>query len=286
MNRKAILVGGVETKRDLTSRSAPPAAVAPLVEAFAGRDAVVPRACFRVFPTARAELIFHFGDPFHVAEAPTAPMRPLAPVVLLGPRLHSYWQSAGPRIDWFMVQLTPLGCLRLLGLPFAEAWHREIPLADLWGQRASELHEQLASLATFEARQAFMLDKIGGRTPADRMNIAGRLIRDGRIRSVDRLAAYLQVGPRRLHQKFVADYGVGPKTMLSVIRFGRQLEARHPLGEHSSGLDYADDSHAIREFRRFAGMTPGDYVRQKQAGDRLVYTGAPLSVGEGGIVQM
>lgn len=264
--------------RDLISRTASPGDVAPLVEAFAGRTAMVPRARFPVFPTARAELIFHFGDPFQVADTPDAAMRPLAPAVLLGPRASISWQAAGPRIDWFMVQLTPLGCRRLLGIPFGEGWHREIPLAALWGSAALDLHAQLAELASFEARRALALEAIRARCGAvtvEPLTRIGHLVRSGRIRDVRRLGAALDVGPRRLHQTFVAQYGIGPKSLLSLLRFGRQLEARHPLAAADAVAEYADDSHAIREFRRFTGLTPGAYARQKQ-NDRLVYTGAQV----------
>src|SRR5262245_61434648 len=98
---------------DVVSRVAPPADLRLLAEAFAGRTATTLKARFPVFPTARAELMFHFADPFLIGDAAAGPMRPLAPASLLGPRLSNYWQSAGPRIDWFMVQLTALGCRRL-----------------------------------------------------------------------------------------------------------------------------------------------------------------------------
>jgi AraC-like DNA-binding protein len=34
--------------------------------------------------------------------------------------------------------------------------------------------------------------------------------------------------------------------------------------------EYADDSHACREFRRFTGMTIGEYRAAKAGGDGLV----------------
>ena len=265
-------------RRDLISRCAPPGDLAPLVEAFAGRTANVQRARFPVFPTARAELIFHFGDPFQVADESDGAMRALAPAVLLGPRGSISWQSAGPRIDWFLVQLTPLGCRCVLGASFGESWHREIALSDLWGSDALVLHDKLAEIPSFEARRALVLAEIRARcgvVDADPLTRVGSLVRTGQIRHLDQLGLCLDVGPRRLHQRFVARYGVGPKTLLSLLRFGRQLEARHPLSMIDAEPEYADESHAIREFRRFTGLTPGAYARQKRH-DRLVYTGTQV----------
>ena len=270
---------------DVISRIAPPRDLAPLVEALAGRSAFVARAQFPVFPTARAELIFHFGDPFSVADSAAGPIRPLAPAVLLGPRRALYWQSAGPRIDWFLIQLTALGCRRLLGLSFAELWGREVAPGGARGSALIALHERLRRLPSFQARAVVAVEALraiqSGAVEDDPVSRLGSLARAGRIRSVAQLGARLDVGPRRLHQRFVAEHGIGPKYFLSLMRFGRQLAACHPSFDPDGQADepeYADDSHAIREFRRFAGLTPGAYARQKK-GDRLIFTGAPILLG-------
>jgi len=252
-----------------------------LVESFASREARTEPATFPVFPTARAELIFHFGDPFRVGERRAD--RPLPRIALLGPRDTLYWQAAGPAIDWFLIQLTPLGCRRLLDLPFADAWNRAIDFEPLWGGEARALWEQLAAAPTFEMRVAlasrYLRSLRRTRLSGDAlMSEAGRQARAGTLRSVDQLAATLDVGQRRLRQRFAAEYGIGPKYFLRLMRFGRQLEALHPLrraaAEH--GVDeYADQSHAIRELVRFAGLTPGAYLGVKSSGDRLIFTGAP-----------
>lgn len=265
--------------RDVISRIAPPADLAPLVEALAGRSAEVARSAFPVFPTGRAELIFHFGDPFLIGAGASA-MRPLPRAALLGPRHGVYWQSAGPRIDWLLVQLTPLGCRRLLGLRFAEAWESELALSDCWGSEAEALHERLHGAPGFSARAAAAVDALRmlarGAPASDPVSELVSLARGGRIRSVEAMARRLGTGPRRLHQRFSAEAGIAPKAFLGLMRFGRQLESRHPLPRRPDEDEYADDSHAIREFRRYAGMTPGAYAAQKRGGDRLVYTGAPL----------
>ena len=270
-------------ERDIISRCPPPPDLAPFVEALAGRTARSEARRFPVFPTARAELIFHFGDPFLVGEDPAA-MRPLARAVLLGPRRRTYGQSAGPRIDWFMVQLSPLGLRRLLGLSFAETWESEIALDECWGAKAGVLFDQLAGTGSFARRAAVAaeaLRRLGGEA-ADPLSEAVSRVRSGQLRSVGALCRRLDVGPRRLHQRFTAETGIAPKLFLSLMRFGRHLEALHPRPllpcVEADEPEYADDSHAIREFRRFAGVTPGAYVAQKRAGDRLVYTGAPVAL--------
>jgi AraC-like DNA-binding protein len=270
----------------MIERAPPPPDLADLVEEFSARRAVGPRAALPVFASARVELVFHFGDPFLVADDMPLEPRFLAPATMLGPRDRRYWQLAGPRIDWFIVQLTPLGCRRLLDCRFADLWHREAALGDFWGTEANSLHESLASATGFAARVAIASAALRARArisggDADTSRLA-TLARRGRLRSVGQLASCSDLGPRRLRQRFGEEIGAGPKHFLNVMRFGRLLTSLHPrpwLGTTADETEYADDSHAIRAFRRFAGTTPGRYRAAKAKGDELVFTGPALPLG-------
>ena len=275
----------IQDRSDRLDRCKAPADLAMLVESFASRRAVTTPSTFPVFPTARAELLFHFGDDFRAGERRADRLLPR--IALLGPWDRIYWQAAGPRIDWFLIQLTPLGCRRLLDLPFAECWNRIVSLDTLWRGDGLRLLERLAAATGFEARVElacrFLRQRVGPARSGDAvMSEAGRQARAGALRSVEALAAALDVGHRRLRQRFAAEYGTGPKHFLSLMRFGRQLEALHPLrrAEAEPADDYADQSHAIREFVRFSGITPGTYRGVKAKGDRLIFTGAESALGD------
>ena len=262
------------TKRkphDRIERCAPPAPLAPFVESLAGRRARVAPARFRILPTGRAELMFHFADPFLAGQANS--LEPLAPVALLGPRDTAYWQGAGPEIDWFLIQLTPLGLRRLLGMSFAESWNLVSAVPGL-----ARLYEAMALAPGFAERVALASAWIGQRCGRDCDNAPysrlATLVREGRVRGPDAMAALLGTGARNLRQRFSAEIGIGPKRFCSLVRFNRQLSARHPLlaDKHDHALaEYADESHAAREFRRFAGVTPGIY-RAAKTDDALVFT--------------
>lgn len=271
----------------MIARAPLPPDLADLAEEFSARCAISARAALPIFASARVELVFHFGDPFLVAgDSPLAP-RALASSTVLGPRDRPYWQIAGPRIDWFIVQLTPLGCRRLLGCRFTDLWHREVALADLWGADAGDLHARLGaapafaekvSIATAAMRARARLSRYGD---ADISRLAA-LARCGRLRTVGALATCSGLGPRRLRQRFCEEVGVGPKHFLNMMRFGRLLTSLHPrpwVGPTAGEWEYADESHAIRAFHRFAGTTPGRYRAAKASGDELVFTGPALSLG-------
>lgn len=252
----------------------------PLIEAFAMRHRIESRSAFPVFPTARPELLFHFGNRFRVRDHDGEPWRELPRAVLLGPRRHRYWQSAGPLIDWFLVQLTPLGCRRLLGAPLGAWWGIDIALSTLWGNRANNIHSHLASEPNFDqqCRIAITLlaDIVLDAGGDAEMSRAGQLARSGVIATPAEMAREIGIGERRLRQRFAAEYSWSPKAFLNLIRFNRQMLDAHPLyrDDRIGPIDHADQSHAIREFRRFSGITPGAYARIKAGGDPLVVTGA------------
>lgn len=262
-----------ETK-DQFWRSAPPADLAPYVEVILGRRADHAPANFEVFPGAHAELLFHFADPFHASAGGTHVVKSLPRAALLGPRTRRCRQLAGPAIDWLIVQLSPAGCQRFLGHPFAALIDHDAPLAELL-PGADLLWERLAGQPAFHARAALAADWLRA-LPVRRSGdpSLSRLITLSRARPVPtaaRLAEMLDLGERRLRQRFAAEIGVSPKGWLSLMRANRYLSALHP-GTRSTGFEFADDSHAIREFRRFAGITPRAYRDLKATGDPLVNT--------------
>ncbi|MBA3898201.1 MAG: AraC family transcriptional regulator, partial [Sphingomonadaceae bacterium] len=64
--------------------------------------------------------------------------------------------------------------------------------------------------------------------------------------------------------------GVGPRSYRRLLRFSRLIQKLDTTKPDWAGLaadiGYADQSHLIREFREFAGMTPGDYLARSLPG--------------------
>lgn len=262
----------------------PPPPCRSLIEFFAQRQASGPRLALPVFPTARAEILFNFGDPFCAGSAPDR-AAPLPPAALLAPRARAYWQVAGPAIDWFLVALTPLGCRRVLGAPLSALWTSDRQLSDFRPDCAAQLHERLRAAPDFESRVAIagaaLASDHHAATEADPVAILADLARDGTIGSVGELSDALGVGARQLRNRFHSEIGLAPKAWMSLMRFNRHLAASHPrpwrIDPNASSVEYFDDSHVNRAFRRYAAITPARYRTDKaSANDGLIFTGLAL----------
>jgi AraC-like DNA-binding protein len=80
-----------------------------------------------------------------------------------------------------------------------------------------------------------------------------------------------KVTERQLERKFKMTVGISPKKLQRIARFERSLQllasaAYSQLTEIAHQLDYSDQSHFIKDFSAFSGMTPYDFVRSKNLG--------------------
>jgi AraC-like DNA-binding protein len=68
--------------------------------------------------------------------------------------------------------------------------------------------------------------------------------------------------PRTITRWFVTDIGIGPKKLVRIIRFHKALAGLHSNEESGFYLDYGyyDQSHFIKEFKEFTGLSPEKYL--------------------------
>lgn len=79
---------------------------------------------------------------------------------------------------------------------------------------------------------------------------------------------------RQRRARFRAELGMSPKGWSRLIRYAALLEELHPryaAPEIQARAEYYDQSHLIRDFRLFTGLTPGEYRRQKAGGDPRLF---------------
>jgi AraC-like DNA-binding protein len=165
-----------------------------------------------------------------------------------------------------LVRFTPQGAA-CLGVPASELSDASVTLdALLPGSRevvdrfqgACTSAEGVAIIEDFLARRPLAMDPLVER--------ALHLLATGpdEDTSIARIARSLFMSERQFERRFLDRVGSTPKRYGSLRRFERAaalVGSGAPLGRVALDAGYYDQSHLIREFRRFAGMTPGELSR-------------------------
>jgi AraC-like DNA-binding protein len=172
------------------------------------------------------------------------------------------------------VHLTPLGAHGVFGLPMHELTNRVVELDDLLGTGADELVGRMWELSGWRERFEFLDAAIAARAADAREHSPGVAWAWQRLRAthgrarVRALADELGWSHRRLIARFREQVGMPPKTVGRLLRFERVarllLDVEAPrLAEVAYECGYYDQAHLNRDFRDFAGTTPGDYVARR-----------------------
>jgi AraC-like DNA-binding protein len=169
------------------------------------------------------------------------------------------------------INLGPLTAHRLFAMPMHELTGRVVELEEVWGRPGRQLAEMLHAAPGWEARFD-MLDRfIAGRLsesppPPRELSWAwGRLRRIGGSAPIGALASELDWSPRRVVREFRTGVGMAPKALARLLRFERvtqrlNAEGRANLGQIALECGYYDQPHLNRDFRQFAGISPGEYA--------------------------
>jgi methylphosphotriester-DNA--protein-cysteine methyltransferase len=100
-----------------------------------------------------------------------------------------------------------------------------------------------------------------------------RLVATAGAAPIGRIAHEVGWSHRHLIAKFRPQVGLAPKTAARLIRYDgmwRRLQPRQPVdwGQLAADAGYADQAHLVRDFRRFTGTTPTDFLARTRAAHR------------------
>ena len=174
------------------------------------------------------------------------------------------------------VHFKPGGAFPFLGLPASDLADTHIDLETLWGPPAARLRERLCEARTsderFQLLQQALLSRLSDRVEKHyAVSAALEMFGNNRAGPIVReTAKYLGLSQRRLIQVFKAEVGMTPKLFSRIQRFQqtRTFIQQNPLpGWATLALDYGyfDQSHLIREFLEFSGLSPTDYLNRHKS---------------------
>ena len=171
---------------------------------------------------------------------------------------------------FFGVQLQPMAVKEIFGIP-AREFSNTLVDATLLDATFRSLWHQLAEQDTFETRVAIFLNWIERKFPdfQPREKMMNEFLVGGHQHdlSVTALANSLYYSPRHLSRKIIETTGMNTEEMLLYKKYLHAVHLIHhtnmTLTEIAHDCHFSDQSHFIKSFKTYTGMTPGAYRRIK-----------------------
>lgn len=224
---------------------------------------------FEVLPDGYAEIIFYFGSICSISYH--GGLQPLPSPFIMGLLNQPVLFTANNRLDIIGIRCFPWTVFDLLGLPSGkEGLHiLEHPIARLQSTltaciRAGRIDEALAELKQYclHARSQITVDNM--------LFKAGGAMREAKgAIPVSQVAAAAYATVRTLERKFKQSSGYTVKDVSGLIRFEQVrnqlwLYPDSNIAGLAHELGYTDQSHLIREFKRYSGTTPAAFARKRR----------------------
>ena len=238
----------------------------------------------KILPVPTLDLKINLGDVFYMYEedSKTLPMS-LTESWMVG--LYGVHHS----IDWpsdmrlYGVRFKPNGAYPFLGFPLSELYNQVVTLDAIWGQRASQIREQLHAAPTIEAGlvlfERLMLERFRDDLHAQNIVEYGISVinRNHGILSIQELSDHIGISQNHLGTLFKRVVGTSAKEVARLYRFEHVLRAvdhTHPIDwtQIAQQFGYYDVSHLHKDFAAFTGYNPTDYWHLR----RRVYTEGAL----------
>lgn len=165
--------------------------------------------------------------------------------------------------DYLGIRFHPGQARHALPLSIRLLTDATVPLADIVTLRPPE-RIALASPGAFAAVDAWLGGWLPSQPPQqDALDTAIACLQHDNSPSIATIARRIALSTRQFERRFAAAIGVPPSVFVAIARFRRAHTriAQHPaaLADIAYQCGYSDQSHMHREFRRFAGCTPGQW---------------------------
>lgn len=186
---------------------------------------------------------------------------------IVGPQLKRVDLQMGYNMLVILVNFKPSALFRFVKIPMHEIIDVPVNATDILGNELAAINQQLSESSNYDEMialiQKYLLKKVGGfkeALPVDRA--LQSVLTNGRTTSVEQLANLSCVSTRQLERQFNERIGMPPKLYFRLGRFSKAWNLREWYPDMSWSTishrcGYADQMHMIRDFKDFAGVTPG-----------------------------
>lgn len=229
----------------------------------------------RIFPTGTFEIVFNLRkDALRIYESSqSGECRRFSGALVSGPYEAGFFTDTTEEAAVIGVHFKPGGAFPFLGISADELADMHLDLGTIWGRTASETRERLCAARSrdqqFRLLENLLLSRLRRpleHHPAVALALEG-FSKDNTRAVVRKLAREAGYSDRRFIDLFRVEVGLKPKLFNRIQRFQRVLAHAHRTiisdwGQVALHCGYFDQSHLIRDFLAFSGVTPADYLRR------------------------
>jgi AraC-like DNA-binding protein len=181
------------------------------------------------------------------------------------------------------IEFSPLGAYRLFNVRQAELKNKIFLIEEVLGRSAKEIKDAIANTESISGKirlvQRYLLNLLSKSEADPVLNFCLNEIECSKgmvpVAELERKTGY---SSRWLYEKFIEKVGLSPKNFASIVRFMQFYRrwAKEPCSDFYKEdiYDYFyDQSHFIKEFKRFTGLSPMKYMRSENEFGRIFWKG-------------
>jgi len=183
-----------------------------------------------------------------------------------------YEMSADKKVGIFGVSFQPFAIPLLFNIPANALTNHNIEISDLLGNEGKILQDKIENCTTIEQRidtiKTFVEAKLTkSNFETDKLVTVVKTIQahKGNI-NIEKLSESYFLSQRQFERKVKVLTGFSPKTFAGIVRFEECINSAYlhklSLTELSLSVGYYDQSHMIRDFRKFTGKNPKEYFAE------------------------
>lgn len=180
-----------------------------------------------------------------------------------------------------VVEFNPQGAYRFFNLKFNDIANNIHPFTDILGTTAKQLEEQISNVESVAGKisllQNFLLKQFTMQTEDSIFEYCVSKITSAKgkitIKELEKKTGY---SSRWLNMKFADKLGISPKNLSTIIRFNQYYNALANNNEmdfmQNAFYDhYYDQSHFLKEFKRFTGLSHSGFANATNDFGKLFY---------------
>ena len=174
------------------------------------------------------------------------------------------------------VEFNPMGVYRFFSVRQSEIRNTIHPFSDVFGRQALLLEDMLANEPLVAKKlgivERFLLNIFSTKEDSVFEYCTKRIAQTKGLVTIRQLEKETGYSSRWLTMKFEEKIGVSPKNLCAITRFHTSYQAiAFNTGKDDIYNLYYDQSHFIREFKRFTGLPPAKFEKQVNEFDKIFY---------------